>query len=125
MDKTPAQTWNLIGWTAVALVLVSVLLSMVDPVIGIFVLWAAILVGGFSGIGGNATARFGIATIIAGLVLSLVGTHYSPPTGLHPLELRRALGAFTVVGLPTLVSAALLLHGMRRRRQSGISQPVS
>ena len=120
MDKTSAQTWNVIGWTAVALVFVSVLFAMLDPVMGIFVLWAAILVGGFSGIGGNATARFGIATIIAGLALGLIGTHYSTSTGLQPPELRRVLGAFTVVGLPILVSAAMLLRGKKTRRQQEI-----
>jgi hypothetical protein len=118
MSQVSTKIWNTIGWIATALVVVSIPFALIDPVMGIFILYAAIVVGGLSGIGVNAKAKFGIATIVASLLLGLIGTHYTSSTGLRPLELTLVWTAFAIFMIPILVSAALLLLGLVRRRYS-------
>ena len=118
MSPVSTKIWNAIGWSAIALVVIAILYTLADPVMGIAVLYVAIVVGGLSGIGVGATTRFGVATIAASLLLGLFGTHYASSTGLRPPELASVLAAFEIFGLPILVSAALLLIGVARRRYS-------
>jgi len=118
MSSVPAKIWNAIGWVATTLVVISIPYSLADPVMGIFFLYVAIVVGGLSGIGVKATTRFGIATIAASLLLGMLGTHYTSSTGLRPPELALVWTAFMIFALPILLSAALLLLGVMRRRYS-------
>lgn len=121
MRPVRTKIWNAIGWVATALVVISIPYSLADPVMGIFFLYVAIVVGGLSGIGVNATTIFGIGTIAASLLLGLLGTHYTTSTGFRPPELALAWTAITIFALPVMFSAALLLLGVMRRRQSGNS----
>ena len=116
MSHKYAKTWSKIGWTAVALVALSVSLAVIDPVMGIFVMYVAIVVGGLSGIGRTATIWFGVATIIASLLFGMIGTHYTTSTGFNAPQLTFVWSAISIFALPILVSAILLLIGGLRRR---------
>jgi hypothetical protein len=112
---------NAIGWTSIALVVISVLAAFADPVPGIFVLFLAIILGGMSGVGVDASPRFGIFTIILALLLAVIGTH-SSYTEIQPLELRLVWTAVQLVGVPVVVSVALLVLGIFSRRIANKAQ---
>lgn len=118
MSQVSTTAWSTFGWIATTLVVFSIPLGLADPVLGVFVLYAAIIIGGFSGIGRNATAKFGITTILASLLLTLLATHYSSSTGFYLPQFRLILNAFVVLWLPLLISAALLFLGATKRRYS-------
>ena len=112
------KIWTTIGWIAATLVVISVPYALIDGVMGIFILYAAIVIGGLSGVGLNSTAKFGIATIFASLLLALVGTHYTTSTGFRLPQFTLVLNAVSIFALPILISAALLFLGVARRRSS-------
>ena len=116
MRPVSAVWWRTLGWTAVLLVAVAALSALADPVLGVFVLYAAIIVGGLSGVGINASPGFGIATLISGLAIGLAGTHYTSSTGLRPPHPALILNAFTIFAWPVTASLALLLLGILKRR---------
>lgn len=116
MSPVPTKIWNAFGWVAATLVGISIPYSLADPVLGMFFLYVAIVIGGLSGIGVKATPRYGIATIAASLLLGLLGTHYTSSTGLRSPELALVWTAFIVLALPVIFSVALLLLGVTRRR---------
>jgi hypothetical protein len=118
MSQTPAKIWNLIGWIVVALIVVSIFFAMTDPVMGVFAMYAAIAVGGLSGVGMNATVKFGVVTIVVSLLFGLIGTHYTTSTGIRPPQLKLIWSAVSIFALPILVSATLLSYGVIRRRHA-------
>ena len=111
-----AKWWNGIGCGSIALVLVSIPYGLVDGVMGLFFLYAAVIVGGFSGVGLKATAVFGIAVIVASLLLTLFALQYTSPAGFSRLQIRSLWTAFSVLSMPIAVSAAFLVCGVLRRR---------
>ena len=112
------KIWTTIGWIATTLVVIAVPYALIDGVMGIFILNVAIVVGGISGVGLNATAKFGIATILATRLLALIGTHYSTLTGFRSPQIALVLNAILIFALPILISATLLFLGVIRRRYS-------
>ena len=106
----------MIGWIAAMLVVISIFFAVIDPVVGVFVMYAAVVVGGVSGIGANATVRFGVAMIVASLLFGLFGTHYTTSTGLRPPQLALIWSAISIFAFPILLSAILLVLGVIRRR---------
>lgn len=118
MSQAPANIWNFIGWIAAALIVVSIFLAMIDPVMAVFVMYAAILVSGLSGVGIKATAKFGIVTIVMSLLFGLTGTHYTVSIGFLPLQLKLVWSAILIFALPIVVSAILLSVGLMRRRHA-------
>ena len=112
------KIWTTIGWIAIALVVIAVPYALIDGVMGIFVLYIAVVVGGLSGVGLKSTAKFGIATILASLLLALIGTHYTTSAGFRSPQVALVLNAFSIFALPILISATLLLLGVTRRRYS-------
>jgi hypothetical protein len=116
MSQASAKVLNLTGWIAAALILVSIFFTMIDPVMGVFAMYAAIVVGGLSGFGMNATVKFGVVTIVVSLLFGLIGTHYTTSTGFRPPQLRLIWSAISIFAWPILVSAILLSYGVIRRR---------
>jgi hypothetical protein len=113
---TSNSRWNAIGWLSVALVGASIAMAFVDGVLGAFGLYAAMIVGGISGLGRHSRAGFGVATILASLFLGVIATHYTSSEGFLRLELERVWNAVSILGIPALISAALLSIGAWRRR---------
>ena len=108
--------WRAIGWLSIALVVASVALAFIDGVLGAFGLYAAMIVGGVSGLGRHSTAGFGISVLVLSLLLGVIATHYTSSDGFLRPELERVWMAVSILGIPALISAALLSIGKWRRR---------
>jgi hypothetical protein len=118
MSQAPAKAWDFTGWVAAALIVVAISFTMIDPVMGVFAMYAAIVVGGLSGFGINATVKFGVVTIVVSLLFGLIGTHYTTSTGFLPPQLKLIWSAISIFAWPILVSAILLSCGVIRRRHA-------
>jgi len=118
MKPLPRMFWTIIGWIGVALAILAICVAVIDGVPAVFLLYAALLVGGVSGVGVNSTARYGlvILAISALLVLGMTGiTRDSQGSGVVAPSLASLLGLFAIVGIPLAVSAGLLAWGTVRR----------
>ena len=118
MKPLPRTIWTTIGWVGVALAILAIGVAAIDGVPAVFLLYAALLVGGVSGVGVNSTARYGlvILAISALLVLGMTGiTRDSPGSGVVAPSLASLLGLFAIVGIPLAVSGGLLAWGTVRR----------
>lgn len=118
MNPMPAKFWKLVGWLGVSLVVIAIPYAMVDGVMGVFVLYAAMIVGGISGIGVKARATFGIAIILLSIVITSAITHYTATTGMRAPDFSLIKLALAVLALPMIVSVALLALGEIHRRMS-------
>lgn len=116
MSPISTKIWSTIGWISASFVALSIPLSLIDGVIGAFALYAAIIVGGISGIGLNSTAKFGVATIAVSLLLGVIATHYTSSGGFRPPDLARLWAAISILGIPILASIAMIVVGVLRRR---------
>jgi len=118
MKPLPRTIWTTIGWVGVALAILAICVAAIDGVPAVFLPYAALIVGGVSGVGVNSTARYGlvILAISALLVLGMTGiTRDSPGSGVVAPSLASLLGLFAIVGIPLAVSGGLLAWGTVRR----------
>ena len=119
MTQVSAKIWAALGWISVLLVAASIPFAMVDGVIGAFALYAAIIVGGLSGVGISSTAKFGVTAIVLSLLIANVMTHYTASTGLQSLQFDLVFSALALFALPILFATAFLVVGVIRRRNTG------
>lgn len=115
-----AKFWTSTGWIGVSLALLSLAAATIDGVMAMFLLPVAMLVGGISGFGVNATPRFGIATLILCTVIVVVSTHYVVTTGLMRPTASSLTGSFELIAIPLTVSAGLLTWGVVKRNSKAI-----
>ena len=119
MTQVSAKLWAALGWISVLLVAASIPIAMVDGVIGVLALYSAIVIGGFSGVGTNSTAKFGVSAIVLSLLIANVMTHYTASTGLRSLQSDLLFSVLVIFALPMLVATAFLIVGVIRRRYAG------
>ncbi|MDZ7768228.1 MAG: hypothetical protein U5K38_03745 [Woeseiaceae bacterium] len=82
-------------------------------------LYAAIVIGGLSGVGANSTAKFGVTVIVLSLLIANVMTHYTASTGLRSLQFDLVFNVLVIFALPIMVATALLVVGVFRRQNTG------
>jgi MFS superfamily sulfate permease-like transporter len=123
MTQTSGKVWATLGWISVFLVAASIPYAIIDGVMGIFILYAAIIVGGLSGFGVGSTAKFGVAVIVFSLLIANVGTHYATSTGLRPIQFELVFNAVLLFAMPILIALVFLVVGIIRRRTIVDRQP--
>jgi len=116
-----AVFWTKVGRVAVSIAAVSVAAAMIDGVMAMLMILVAMLVGGISGVGVNATARFGTITLIVGVSLAVVMTHYVVSTGLMAPTATTLIQTFKLIAIPLSMSAGLLIWGLIKRKRKAIS----
>ncbi len=114
-----AKRWASLGWISILLVALSAPFGMVGGVFLVVLLFAAIILGGVSGVGMMSTTKFGVTTLTLSFLIVYVVTHYVTSTGFQSFQLERVLGVLTYLALPIVIAATCLIAGAVRRRNRG------
>ena len=118
MKELPAAFWVVAGWLSLLLVAISFIFATIDGVIAILLVPFAMLVGGASGLGANATARYGLLAVLSGTALVFGMTHYVVSTGFEVPTLASFTHAFAVIAVPLILSVGMLIWGVHVRRRN-------
>lgn len=115
MKPLPRMFWTSIGWVGVALAILAIFIAAVDGVPAVFLLYAAMIVGGVSGIGIHSIARYGLVILAISTLLVLGMRHYVTTTGFIPPSLDSLRQVLAIIAIPLAISAGLLAWGAARR----------
>lgn len=117
MSQISAKFWTATGCISLLLSAWSVFLATIDGVMAYFVIFIAMIVGGFSSIGETATTKYAVATALVGVVLVFWMSHYVVSTGVRLPSVDSLTTAFAMISIPLLVSGGMLILGIGRRRK--------
>ena len=118
MKELPAALWIVTGWLSLLLVAISFIFATIDGVIAMFLVPFAMLVGGASGLGTSATARYGLLAVLSGTALVFGMTHYVVSTGFEVPSLASLINAFAFIAVPLTLSVGMLIWGVNVRRRN-------
>ena len=116
MKQFSPTIWATLGWISLGLSAWSFVLATIDGVMAYFVIVIAIITGGFSSIGITATAKFAILTAALGTVLVFWMTHHVASTGFQLPDGSSIATVFSLISIPILVSAGMMVWGIHRRK---------
>ena len=118
MKELPAAVWLLAGWLSLLLVAISLIFATIDGVVAMFLIPIAMLVGGVSGLGTKATARYGLLAVLLGAALVFLMTHYVVSTGFEAPSSASLADAFAFIAIPLTLSIGMLIWGVNLRRRN-------
>lgn len=107
--------WKGVGWLGVSIAVGAIPISLVDPAMVGFALYASIFLGGLASVGVHSNTKYALVCIVLCLAISVVSAHYSRSTGFQPLNVESIGNGVGILLIPLLVALALIVWGKARR----------